>query len=329
MELKIENCKLKIVFMGTPKFGAIILEKLADSWYKPILVVTETDKPVGRKQILTPPPVKVVAEKYEIPVLQPERIENLKLKIENLKPDLGIVAAYGRILPNNILSIPKYGFINVHPSFLPQYRGSSPIQTAILNGERKTGVTIMLVNEKIDRGPILTQRETIIEEDETGETLHDKLVNLGARLLLETIPKWQRGLIKPQSQDENKATYSKVLSREDGKINWKKPAEQIERQIRAFSVWPESFTFWKKTDKLIRIKILKARIKKSIQGIAYPLGKTLVVPQNEIAVQCGGGFLGERGDFLVIEKLQLEGKKEIAPEEFIRGYPDFIGTILE
>jgi len=326
---------MKIIFIGTPEFGAIILEKLVENRYKPILVITAPDKPVGRGQILTPPPVKITTQKYKIPILQPEKIlpptKNLVGgEILNLKPDLIIVAAYGQILPKEILDIPKKGSLNVHPSLLPKYRGASPIQYAILNGEKKTGVTIILMDEKMDHGPILNQRVLEIEEDETSTTLHRKLANLGASLLMETIPKWVRGMIKSHPQDDAQATYTKILTREDGRINWKKPAADLEREIRAFDYWPGSFTFWEKRDgTLLRIKILKARVLKSTGGITYPIGKTLVAPQNEICIQCRKGFLGGGGDFLIIEKLQLEGKKEIGSEEFLRGHPDFIGTILK
>lgn len=314
--------EVKIIFMGTPEFSAIILEGLCQAGHKPILVVTETDKPAGRKQILTPPPVKVLAQKYQIPTAQPEKILNFKSKILNLKPDLIVVAAYGKTLPKEILEIPNLGCLNVHPSLLPRWRGPSPIQYAILNGDKKTGATIMLMDEKIDHGPILSQREIMIEEKETGKTLQEKLANLGTHLLLETIFQLEKGMIKPQPQDEGKVTYSKVLTREDGKINWEKTAEEIERQIRAFELWPENFTLWEKNDNLSRIKILKARVFIPTSAVGYPAGKTLAVPQNEIGVQCGKGFL-------VIERLQLEGKKETNSEDFLRGHPDFIGTILK
>jgi len=322
-----QKSKMKIVFMGTPEFGTIILEELVNGGYKPILVVTATDKPVGRKQTLTPPPVKVVAEKYGIDFLQPEKIENCKLKIENYKPELVVVAAYGQILSKEILEIPKYGCLNIHPSLLPKYRGSTPVQYAILNGDKETGVTIILMDEKMDQGPILAQRELEIQNKSqipitkiTSGELNKKLANLGAKLLIETIPKWVKGEIKPKPQDESKATYTKILKREDGKIDWQKSAKEIERQIRAFDSWPGSFTFWEK-EKPVQIKILKTRVLEIIYSKTYPLGKTLVAPQNELCVQCGEGFL-------IVERLQLEGKKEMGSEEFLRGHPDFIGTIL-
>jgi len=313
---------LKIIFMGTPKFGAIILEKLADSRYKPILVVTETDKPVGRKKVLTPPPVKVVAEKYEIPVLQPEKIRNSESEIRNLKPDLIIVAAYGKILPEEILEIPKYGCLNVHPSLLPRWRGPSPVQSAILNGDTDSGVTIMKIAEKVDAGPVLIQRKLKLEGNETYDVLHDKLGKMGGDLLIEIIPEWITGKIDPQLQDESRTTYTRILKKEDGKIDWEKSAEEIERQIRAFNLWPGIFTFWEKSGKLIRIKILKARVLNRANSKTYPIGKTLVAGQNELCVQTGKGFL-------IIERLQLEGKKETDSEDLLRGYSDFIGTILK
>jgi len=315
---KMKNQKIKIIFTGTPEFGVIILDKLIQNNLKPILVITAPDKPVGRKQILTPPPVKLLAEKYKIDVIQPAEIRNSKSEIRKLEPDLIVVASYSQIIPKDILDIPKFGCLNVHPSLLPKYRGPSPIQFAILNGDKKTGVTIMLMDEKTDHGPILAQRELEFPISNCQlPKLHDELANLGAQLIIETIPKWIKGEIKPRPQDESKATYTKILKKEDGKIDWKKSAREIERQIRAFNPWPGSFTLWEKR----RIKILKARVLEKNNTLTYPIGKTLVAPQNELCVQTGKGFL-------IIEKLQLEGKKEIASEEFIRGYPGFIGTIL-
>ncbi len=311
------SSKVKIIFVGTPEFGAIILDKLIQNNLKPLLVITAPDKQVGRKQILTPPPVKILAEKYKIPILQPDKIKDTTYEIQNTNPDLIVVAAYSQIIPNDILKIPKYGCLNIHPSLLPRWRGPSPIQFAILNGDDKTGVTIIKMTEEIDAGPILRQKEIKIEEKETYTTLHNKLGKLGGNLLIETIPKLINNEIEVINQDESKSTYSKFLKKEDGKIDWKKSAREIERQIRAFNPWPGSFTMWKKR----RIKILKARVLEKINTLTYPVGKTLVAPQNELCVQTGKGFL-------IIEKLQLEGKKEMASEEFIRGHPDFIGTIL-
>ena len=236
---------MKTIFLGTPDFGAIILEGLIKSGNKPFLVITEADKPVGRKQIMTPLPVKVLAEKYDIPVAQPDKISNWKAEIENLKPDLGIIAAYGQILPKDILDIPQYGFINVHPSLLPKYRGPSPIQAAILNGDENTGVTIMRISEKMDSGPILSQKEMEINQGETFLSLHDKLAKVGSELLLDILPKLSKGQAYLENQEESQATYTKILKREDGKIDWQLPARNIERQIRAFDPWPGVYATWK------------------------------------------------------------------------------------
>lgn len=323
---------MNLIFIGTPEFGAIILEGMVKNKYKPILVVTSPDKPVGRKQILTPPPVKEVALKYKIPLLQPEKIQEAKDEIKKLDPDIIIVAASGYFLPKEILEIPKYGCLNIHPSLLPQYRGPSPVQFTILNGDKKTGVTIMLIDERMDHGPIINQRTLEINNKETKESLTEKLADLGTNLMLETIPQWIKGKMKPEPQDETKAVYSKILTKMDGEINWQKKAEELEREVRAYFPWPGSYTTWKEKrgGKLIKIKILRSRIYKTSGDIIYPTGKTLVVPQNEIAVQCGKGlFPGGGGDLLVIEKLQMEGKKEMTAEEFLRGHPSFIGTILQ
>jgi len=278
---------LKIIFMGTPEFGAIVLEKLIKSGYKPFLVITEPDKPVGRDQTITPPAIKILAEKYKIPVVQPVKIADFSDQLEKLKPDLGIIVAYGQILPKNILTIPHYGFINVHPSLLPRWRGSSPIQYAILNGDKKTGVTIIRISEKLDAGPILTQKEIEIDPEETFSSLHNKLATLGADLLIETLPKLLAGKLPPLMQDETRATYTKILKRDDGKIDWQKPAEEIERQIRAFNPWPGTYTFYK--DK--RLKILKAELSGNHE--------------------------------LIIKEVQLEGRNPMSFEEFLRGHPDF------
>lgn len=273
--------------MGTSEFGMIILEELCQSEYKPILVVTTPDKLVGRKQILTPPPVKVLAEKFKVLVKQPEKILNLKSEILNLKPDLIVVAAYGQILPKEILEIPKYGCLNVHPSLLPRWRGPSPIQYTILNGDKKTGITIILMDEKIDHGPIVAMSNAKCQmSNVTYKELHDKLAELGAKLLIETIPKWIKGEIKPKPQDESKATYTKILTREDRKIDWKKPIDYIERQVRALNPGPGTYTLYK--------------------------GKILKILEAEI-----------QNNKLIIKKVNLAGKKPMSFEDFLHGHQDF------
>ncbi len=295
--------KLKIIFLGTPEFGATILEGLIKNNYKPVLVITVPDKPIGRKQILTPPAVKTVAKKHKIPVLQPTKVLSIKYQVINLKPDLVICAAYGKIIPKEILEIPKYGCLNVHPSLLPKYRGASPIQTAILNGDEKTGLTIILMDEKMDHGPILKSEVKSLKSKVTYEELLKGLASLSIDLLIEVIPKWVKGKIEPKAQNEEKATYTKIIKKEDGKINWSRPAEEIERQIRAFYPWPGSFTFWQKNDKTFRVKILEADVLKN------------KIP-SKLCFKCGK-------DYLMIKKLQPEGKKPMTTEDFLRGYHEF------
>jgi methionyl-tRNA formyltransferase len=316
---------MNIVFWGTPEFAAIILDTLIKNKYLPVAVVTAPDKPVGRKKILTPPPVKVLAQKHNLFILQPVKIKenfNLKSEILNLKPDLFIVSAYGLILPKEILDIPKYGSLNVHPSLLPKYRGASPIQATILNGDKVTGVTIILMDEKMDHGPILAIKEFEIKNLKiTYPELSYELANLGAKLLIETLPKWLKGEIKPIPQDDLKATYTKIIKKEDGKINWQRSAEEIERMIRAYSPWPGTYTFLKfKNRKPKMLKIIKAEILK-INHQKEP-GIVFLTENKKLAVTCGQ-------DALILEEIQLEGKRQMAAREFINGHPWIIGSILK
>ena len=294
--------KLKIIFLGTPEFGATILEGLIKNNYKPVLVITAPDKPVGRKQILTPPPIKIAAEKNKISVLQPIKVLSIKRRLVSLKPDLIICAAYGKIISKEILEIPKYGCLNVHPSLLPKYRGASPVQETILNGDKETGVTIILMDEKMDHGKIVSSSKYQVASNIYYKELEKELAELGSNLLVETISKWINGEIEAKTQDESKATYTKIIKKEDGKIDWSEPAERIEKQIRAFYPWPGSFTFWQKNDKTFRVKFLKADVSKNKIS-------------SKLCFKCGK-------DYLIIKKLQPEGKKIMAAEDFLRGYPD-------
>lgn len=310
----------KIIFIGTLEFGAVILRELILNKLEPVLVITSPDKPIERKQIVLPPIVKIVAEKYGIPVLQTEKILALKTKISEIKPDLIIVAAFGHLLPKLILDIPKYGCINVHPSLLPKYRGPAPVKFTILNGEKETGVTIILMTEKIDNGPIIASKKLKINNQKiTSQELERDLARLGAELLIEIIPKWIENKIKAKPQDESKATYTKILKKDSGRIDWSKSAQEIERQIRAFDPWPSTFC---KAGKRM-LKIWKASVQEQTKNTPKGSpGKTFLAPNNKIAVQCGK-------DFLIIEELQFEGKKKVKVQDFLRGNIDFIGTILE
>jgi len=319
---------MKIIFIGTPEFGAIILEKLIKSGHKPFLVITAPDKPVGRKQILTPTPVKVVAQKYNILIVQPEKIAQGKEEVERLKPDLIILASYGQIIPKDILDIPQHGFLNVHPSLLPKYRGASPIQYAILNGDEKTGVTIIRMTEKVDEGPILSQKEIKIDQKEKFELLHDKLAEMGAKLLIETLPKLFAGKICPQVQDDLKATYTKTFEKEDGHINWHKPAKEIEGQVRALNPWPGTFAKVQSPKFKVQNENLKFKILKIIESGISPIqtekqvGEVFLTKDGKLAVQCGQKSL-------ILQKLQLEGGKPMSTEEFLRGHRNIVGTTLQ
>lgn len=315
---------MNLIFLGTPEFGSNILEKLVESGFKPSLVITSPDKPVGRKKVITSPPVKEKAQEYGIKVLQPERIEDCFDEIKKTEPDLMITASYGQLIPKKILDIPKKGALNVHPSLLPKYRGSSPVQAALLRGEKETGITIILMDEKMDHGKIVSQSKFEIPEKSTLESLKKELSDRGAELLIETIPKWMEGKIEASAQDDSSATYTKKIKKEDGKINWQNTAEEIERKIRAFYPWPGAFTkaeVEEGTEK--KIKILKSSVMKQTKicpiGV---LGKTFMAPNDKIAVQAGK-------DFLIIEELQIEGKKPTTSKDFLKGNSDFIGIILK
>ena len=332
---------MKIIFIGTSEFASIVLEQLIGSGYSPVLIITETDKPAGRNQVLTFPPVKITAQKYGISVDQPEKIKNYKLKNQSLgstsklrffsirrsnhlKPDLIVVASYGQIIPQEILDMPKHGCLNVHPSLLPEYRGASPIQKAILNGDKKTGVTIIQMTEKIDSGPIVAIEKLEMKSQINYQELHNELANLGGNLLVKTIPLWVNGKIMTKSQDESKATYTEIITKKYGKIDWSTSATEIERKIRAFNPWPGTYTFYedKKTSENKMIKILDAEIQEQTSNGPFgPLGKVYIATNNKLAVQTGK-------DFLIIKKLQMENKKPVNVEDFINGNIDFIGTIF-
>lgn len=278
------------------------MEALLNAKSSVVAVVTQPDRPVGRDQKLLPTPVKAFAKENKIPVLTSENKEKLlaiRHKLLALKPDLFVVAAYGQILPPEVLAIPKKGAINVHPSLLPKYRGASPIQGAILNGERETGVTIMLVDEKMDHGPILSQVSIPIATDETTPTLTLKLARLGADLLVKTIPRYLSGKISPKEQDHRLATYTKLLVKEDGLISWSMNNLEIERRIRAYNPWPGVWTtVGEMADQLERV-------------VKNPNQTNLRLKLLSAAVEDGA---------LSIQTVQVEGRKPNTLSEFVNGY---------
>lgn len=285
----------RIVFFGSSEYSLYPLSRLYRKRYRILGVVSSVDKPVGRKQKITPSAVKLWAKKHGIKTAGFEKRKDLQLKFEDFlgarKADFFVVCCYGLIIPKKILDIPKYGSLNIHPSLLPKYRGSSPVQKAIINGDKKTGVSIILMDEKMDHGPILGRKEERIRKDDQADELYKRLFLKGADLLIEVIEGVKKGKITPLPQDEKRATYTKILKREDGKINWDWDDEKKERFIRAMSPWPGAWTRVKLKRKgrreIKRLKILKAHLEK---------GK------------------------LVLDKVQLEGKNPVAGKQFWEGY---------
>jgi len=301
---------IKIVFIGTPKFGAIILGKILDGGVKPSLVITSPDKPVGRRQVLTPPPVKEVALRYKIPFVQPEKINSALQRIKDINPDLILVASFGQVISKEILNLPKFGSLNIHPSLLPKYRGPSPIQQVIIDGEKEAGVTIMKMIERVDAGPIITQRK--IDIGNLGyRRLEEKLALLGANLLIKTLPDWIEGKIKPRGQDEEKATYTRIVKKEDGRIDWSEHAKLIERKMKAFEEWPKIYI------------ILEGEPQKEVKGGPKgEFGKIYLAPNDKIAIQC-------KNSYFIVKKIKPEGKKEMRIEDFLKGHMDIIGKKFE
>ncbi len=307
----------RVVFFGTPSFALPTLRGLLEGPDEVVGVVTQPDREKGRGRKVVISPVKELALQHGLALLQPEKAkeEVFRESMRGLQPDVFVVVAYGQILPKPVLSIPKYGAVNVHASLLPRYRGAAPIAWAILRGEKVTGVTTMAMDEGMDTGDILLQTEVPIGEEETCENLHDRLAPLGAQLLLKTLEKMEGGNIRPIPQDHSRATYAPPLKKEDGHIDWKKEAAEIDRQVRAFDPWPGAFTKW--GDRLL--KIYRGKIRKRT-----PTGKAGVV------VWAGSDFIEvEAGkDSYVIEEVQLEGRKKMTIREFLSGHPISTGAVF-
>ena len=238
---------MRVLFLGSPSFAVHALEALIAAGHEIVGVVTQPDRPAGRERRLTPPPVKVAAQAHNLPVLQPETLRDPAVidALSALQPEVGVVAAYGEILRRAVLQIPPLGYLNIHPSLLPLYRGPTPVAGAILAGETVTGVTIMLLDPGMDSGPILAQ--AVVDLPPTARTgpLTDELFRIGAQLLVETLPRYARGEIEPRPQDHSRATVTKMLKKEDGRIDWSLPAIVIERMTRAYDPWPGAYTFWR------------------------------------------------------------------------------------
>jgi methionyl-tRNA formyltransferase len=299
----------KIVFMGTPDFSVPVLRQIINDGYEVIGVVTQPDRPVGRKKVLTPPPVKVEALKHGIPVFQPEKIrqEDEVAKILSLKPDLIVTAAFGQILPKQLLDAPKFGCINVHASLLPGLRGGAPIHYALMQGKKKTGVTIMYMVEKLDAGDILTSVEIPITEEDNVGTLHEKLSAAGAKLLSETIPLLTAGWLTPKKQNEAEATFAANIKREQEKIVWEKTGEEIYNHIRGLNPWPVAFT-------TIEGQVLKIWRAKKEYGLNQQEPGTVIKIETD-------GFTVSTGNETAIKIIELQpsGKTKMLSEQFLRG----------
>ena len=307
--------------MGTPDFAVPVLDALCSSGHEVAAVYTRPDRPAGRGRRLSPPPVKVFAEQHGIPVLQPVslRQERTIETLASLEPLAMVVAAYGRILPSEMLRVPPLGVLNVHPSLLPRYRGPSPVTEAILDGESKVGVTVMLLDEGMDTGPVLAQKETDVFPNETADQLTRRLLALGAELLAEVLPAWEAGEIKPVPQNEDEASVTRLYSREDGELDWSLPAEYLARRLRALHPWPSCFTHWDgRLLKVIRGRALEENVGDAVIGQVVAPGKAAVYT---VGVATGKGVL-------ILDEIQMEGRRTQPAGEFLKGQPHFPGAVL-
>ena len=308
---------LNIVFMGTPDFAVPPLVALAESRYHISCVVTQPDRPKGRGRKLTPPPVKQAAQGFGFPVLQPEsvRTDRFHRQIAELAPDVFVVVAFGQLLPQSLLDIPLHGAINVHASLLPRHRGAAPIQRAIIEGDRETGVTTMMMDKGMDTGDILMMEHTPIAGHETAASLHDRLSTMGARTLMRTLDALVCGTLTRTPQDNAKATYAPMLKKSDGEIDWSQTATEIDRWIRGVTPWPGAYTF---SDGM-RLKIFKASVLD--REISVPPGTILECFPGELRIATGHGALA-------VEEIQGESGKRLPIDDFLCGcrLPD--GTCL-
>lgn len=318
---------IRIVFFGTHTLATTILNELVRAPdFEILAIVTQPDKPAGRGNKLEEPLVKRFADQHHVRVLQfPKLKDDAVIQLRALEADVFVVAEYGLLIPSAVLEIPPHGVLNVHPSLLPKYRGASPIQSAILHGDAETGVSIMLLDKEMDHGPVLAQERCPIDAHDTAPTLEAKLGRLGAALLIKTLPEWIAGKIKPHEQDHAQATSCKKLSRDDGRIDWLQSAEHIYRMWRAYLLWPGVFTMWNgKRVKIVNCHPEAAEGSHEILRRAQndiTAGTSFLTTDKHLAITCGTGAL-------VIERLQLEGKKELDAAAFLRGYPAFLNSRL-
>lgn len=307
----------KIIFFGTPDFAVPSLKALLGQDYKIMACVTKPDAARGRDLKVTASPVKKMALKHGLTVLQPEifKEEGFYPAINNLKPDVIIVVAYGKILPQEILNLPPFGCLNIHASLLPLYRGASPLHSALINHNTQTGVTLMKMDEKMDTGPILAQKSLDISENDNLETLHNKLSELGAKLLVETLPLYLAGKIRAKQQNESLATYTKIITKEDGHLDFHLSSLDLMAKIRAYNPWPGTYCFWQGKN----LKILEMAV----------LDKKFSNRPGEIIIENKRILVSSADKLLEIKILQLEGRKALAAKDFLIGYPDIAGAVLD
>ena len=306
---------MKIIFMGTPDFAAASLEALIASRHEIQAVVTQPDKPKGRKGELTPPPVKVIAKREGIKVYQPLKVrdEEFVKTLRAYNPDVMVVVAFGQIIPLSILKMPKYGCVNIHGSLLPKYRGAAPIQWAVLDGEKETGITTILMDEGIDTGDILLKKTIKIDTDETSGSLFDKLMALGAETILETLDELEKGNLTPTKQGESPTAYAKMLTKAMGLIDFTKPAKELDCFVRGMDPWPSAYT-------LLAGKTLKLWKVRAVEG-GGKAGSVIDIDKESFTIACGEGAIE-------VLEVQLEGKKRMSAGDFLKGSTLNIGQEL-
>jgi len=306
---------LRIVFMGTPAFACPTLQMLIDRGEEVVAVVTQPDRPKGRGQQLLPPPVKELAEKSGIPVLQPVKVRVPEVidQIRELRPDLIVVVAFGQILPQSLLDIPPHGSINIHASLLPAYRGAAPLNWCIINGETETGITTMVMDAGLDTGDMLVKRKITIDPEEDAQSLHDRLMALGAATMAETLDLLEAGRLVREKQDNSHTSYAPMLKKEHGRLDWTKTPQAIKNLVRGVTPWPGAYTY-------LDGKLLKIFRVRTAAGHGWP-GEVLRADRGGIEVACDGGSI-------LIDELQLEGRKRLSAADFLSGIAVAPGTLL-
>ena len=308
--------ELRTVFMGTPDFALQTLQGLIDAGCKMVGVYTQPDRPKGRGKQLAAPPVKELAQKYDIPVYQPLKLRQPEAvaELEALAPDLIVVVAYGQILPKSVLEIPAHGCINVHASLLPKYRGAAPINKAIIDGETETGITTMYMDVGLDTGDMLVKKTLAIGPEETAGELHDRLASLGRETMEETLRRLCAGTLQREVQDDEQSTYASMMKKEDGRIDWNRSAQEIHNHVRGLDPWPGAYT-------TINGELLKLAETRPEAAEGLP-GNVIAADKNGVCVACGSGSLR-------IQQLQLAGRKRLAAADFLRGCPLEAGAMME